>query len=208
MISEAKFTTGDSQMGLQLSHKTCHITLMHLIHLLIRCLRNRDRDPHILYFCWWNVDYKSDFKWCQRDYECSDKVWKTWHYEKMYLTLTWYSYYLVFAFHEIVCISHRAYVLAYSVYQMLQIRKESHLVCKTRSNPVLLMYALLKFLFHAVHEYRNNLRILAKPSFPELGPALLTLKSFYLKAFSRKHGCDWLMLKHQPITATLSAKSF
>ena len=31
------------------------------------------------------------------------------------------------------------------------------------------------------------------------GPALLTLKSFYLKAFSRKHGCDWLMLKHQPI---------
>ena len=40
------------------------------------------------------------------------------------------------------------------------------------------------------------------------GPALLTLKSFYLKAFSRKHGCDWLMLKHQPITATLSAKSF
>ena len=31
------------------------------------------------------------------------------------------------------------------------------------------------------------------------------LKSFYLKAFSRKHGCDWLMLKHQPITATLSA---
>ena len=41
-----------------------------------------------------------------------------------------------------------------------------------------------------------------------LGPALLTLKGFYLKAFSRKHGCDWLMLKHQPITATLSAKSF
>ena len=40
------------------------------------------------------------------------------------------------------------------------------------------------------------------------GLALLTLKSFYLKAFSRKHGCDWLMLKHQPITATLSAKSF
>ena len=40
------------------------------------------------------------------------------------------------------------------------------------------------------------------------GPALLTLNSFYLKAFSRKHGCDWLMLKHQPITATLSAKSF
>ena len=40
------------------------------------------------------------------------------------------------------------------------------------------------------------------------GPVLLTLKSFYLKAFSRKHGCDWLMLKHQPITATLSAKSF
>ena len=39
-------------------------------------------------------------------------------------------------------------------------------------------------------------------------PALLTLKNFYLKAFSRKHGCDWLMLKHQPITATLSAKSF
>ena len=32
------------------------------------------------------------------------------------------------------------------------------------------------------------------------GPALLTLKSFYLKAFSRKYGCDWLMLKHQPIT--------
>ena len=40
------------------------------------------------------------------------------------------------------------------------------------------------------------------------GPELLTLKSYYLKAFSRKHGCDWLMLKHQPITATLSAKSF
>ena len=40
------------------------------------------------------------------------------------------------------------------------------------------------------------------------GSALLTLKSFYLKAFNRKHGCDWLMLKHQPITATLSAKSF
>ena len=44
--------------------------------------------------------------------------------------------------------------------------------------------------------------------FADQGPALLTLKSFYLKAFSRKHGCDWLMLKHQPITATLSAKSF
>ena len=44
-------------------------------------------------------------------------------------------------------------------------------------------------------------------TYRNLGPALLTLKSFYLKAFSRKHGCDWLMLKHQPITATLSAKS-
>ena len=28
------------------------------------------------------------------------------------------------------------------------------------------------------------------------------------KAFSRKLGCDWLMLKHQPITAKFSAKSF
>ena len=44
--------------------------------------------------------------------------------------------------------------------------------------------------------------------YADLGPALLTLKSFYLKAFSRKHGCDWLMPKHQPITTTLSAKSF
>ena len=46
------------------------------------------------------------------------------------------------------------------------------------------------------------------PNLTDQGPALLTLKSFYRKAFSRKHGCDWLMLKHQPITAKLSAKSF
>ena len=40
------------------------------------------------------------------------------------------------------------------------------------------------------------------------GPALLLmLKAFWLKAFSRQCGCDWLMLKHQPITTKHSAKS-
>ena len=40
------------------------------------------------------------------------------------------------------------------------------------------------------------------------GPASLKLKCLQVKAFGRKFGCDWLMLKHQPITAKLSAKSF
>ena len=39
-------------------------------------------------------------------------------------------------------------------------------------------------------------------------PALLMPKGFKLEAFSRKLGCDWLMLRHQPITAKLFAKSF
>ena len=33
-------------------------------------------------------------------------------------------------------------------------------------------------------------------------------KSFQIKVFSRKLGCDWLMFYHQPITAKLFAKSF
>ena len=37
-----------------------------------------------------------------------------------------------------------------------------------------------------------------------LGPPLLTLKSFYLKAFSRKHGCDWLKLLWQNMEAPVS----
>ena len=64
----------------------------------------------------------------------------------------------------------------------------------------------MKFIIQYDLEHSSN-----EPLFGLLltqGPALLTLKSFYLKAFSRKHGCDWLMLKHQPITARLSAKSF
>ena len=38
--------------------------------------------------------------------------------------------------------------------------------------------------------------------------ALLILKGFQQKAFSRMFGHDWLMLKHQPITMKHSAKSF
>ena len=65
-------------------------------------------------------------------------------------------------------------------------------------------YRTDELLFHGViiHLWRHDMET------PSTILALLTLKSFYLKAFSRKHGCDWLMLKHQPITATLSAKSF
>ena len=41
------------------------------------------------------------------------------------------------------------------------------------------------------------------------GACVTNTKMFFkLKAFSRKLGCDWLMLKHHQTTAKLSAKSF
>ena len=41
-----------------------------------------------------------------------------------------------------------------------------------------------------------------------MGPALLMLKVFQLKAFGGMLVCDWLMLKHKPITAKISDKAF
>ena len=49
-----------------------------------------------------------------------------------------------------------------------------------------------------------NQQINMWPKAPE--PGLLTLKGFLTNISSRKLGCDWLMLKHQPITSLLSAK--